>query len=462
MPKLRGTRKSPSRPDTSSERHSASWGLGSVLPSDDESVRAAPPRPAREPRQLTITAEETVGQGTSPGVPSRQGSPEVIIEAIPSKWRFDEADDVEGRFQPQSPAKQTTLQDTKPSLKGKHNCQDTTGFRSRFFPVHVPSPDLLLPSSPRTPDVNEQSPQEFREESSIVQAEFAASLSGDLHPVASYPLEMAAGDPHIANNQLSDDPVPLEGHTTDYRTMGDRIYPANSGLTMAHFIDEHLRTEADFDVPTDDCLDFCGDPLTPLDARRLQEPVETHDSWQDSSAPEMQWDSHYCNSFNDQNEDGSVWRDALDWEESARWDDNIGIEGGSYEGFLSYSQDHIQADCDESMNHGGSTFAGVDHEANWSTNMHAEEEEPPNEVQCEGSIGYEGQGSEEEDVMLEFSEGRTLLMGMGDGILAEKPSRKPGLDRLHPDPKPYRLQFGQSVNEIEVMVGKDLGNLWKR
>jgi hypothetical protein len=125
------------------------------------------------------------------------------------------------------------------------------------------------------------------------------------------------------------------------------------------------------------------------------------------------------------------------------------------------SQDHNQAAYDEGLYHDGSGFAGVDYEAYhqaWSANTLAEEE-PPNEVPYEDCIGYDGQGSEEEDVMLEFNEGRTLSMSMGEGILAEKP-RKPGTGGLHP--KPYRLHYGQSVDEIEIVVGKNLGNLWKR
>jgi len=371
---------------------------------------------------------------------------------VPSKWRFDDADDAGGSFQPQALAKQTTL-------------QDTTASRSRFFPARVPSQDLPLPSPPQVPDANEQSLQEFQEELSIVQAEFSASPSGDLHPEASYPeapnpLEMAADDPHIAHSPLSDGPIPLEEHTTNVRSMGDPILPANSGLTMAHFIDEHLGTEDDFDVPTMDCLDFCGDPLLSPNAQRLQEPVERQGG---GSALGLQLGRQYRGTFNGQDVDGSVWHDAWDWEDATRWNDNTGIEGGSYDDPLSYSQDHRQAACDQSMDHSGSVLAGVDQEAYcqaWPTNMLAQERGLPNEGQYEGSIGYEGQESEEEDAMLEFSEGRTLLMGMADGILAEKPSRRPELEKIHREP--YRLQFGQSVKEIEVMVGKDLGNLWKR
>ena len=369
---------------------------------------------------------------------------------VPSKWRFDDADGAEGSFQPQVPAKQTTL-------------QDTTASRSRFFPARVPSPDPPLPSPPQVPDANELSLQEFQEELSIVQAEFSANASGGLHPEAPYPLETAANDPHIAHYPLSDVIIPLEEHATNLRSMGDPILPANSGLTMAHFIDEHLGTEDDFDVPTIDCLDSCGDPLLSPNAQCLQELVGTYDLQEGGSAPGLHLGSQYRGTFNGQNVDGSVWHDAWDWEDATRWNDHTGIEGGSYDDPLSYSQDHRQAACDQSMDHGGSVLAGVDQEAYcqaWPTNMLAEEKGLPNKGQYEGSIGCEGQSSEEEDAMLEFSEGRTLLMGMGDGILAEKPSKRPEFEKLHREP--YRLQFGQSVKEIEVMVGKDFGNLWKR
>ncbi len=459
LPKNRRARKSPSRSDTDSERHSASWGLGSVLPSDDESVQVAPLRPSREPRQPTITVEEVIDPGTNSRVPPRQSLPEVVIRVVPSQWGFDEADGVVGRFQPQVPAKQTTLQDTKDPCKGDPHCQDTTAFRSPSSPVRVPSPDPLLPSPPRIPDANEQTLQVSREEQSILQTEFPASLAGDPHQEA-YPLETATGDPRIARDSLSNVRALLEEHMTNDSAMGDPLHPANSGLTVAHFIDEYLGTEDDFDIPIDDYLDFRVDPLTSLDA---QSPQETHDVRQVSSAPALQWDGQYCGQFNGQNVDGFAWCDTLDWEDATGWNDNTRIEGGPYAGPISHSQDYGKVACDDGLCHDGFTSAGVYHDVDCqmlSTNMLVDEQESPNEGQYEGPIGYEGQGSEEEDVMLEFSEGRTLLMGMGDGMLAEKPSKEPGFEKLHS--QPYRLQFGQSVNDIEVMVGKNLGNLWKQ
>ena len=460
MPKNHRARKSPYRSETSSERHSASWGLGSVLPSDDESVQAAPPQRSRESKQPTLTVGEVIDPETNSEAPSSQGLPDVVIKTAPSKWRFDEADNVEGRFQPQAPAKQTTLQDARDRLKGESHCLDTIAFRSRLSPVRVPTPDPLLPSSPRILDANKQTLAVPREEQSIFRTETPASFSGDPHQEASYPLETAAGDPYIAHDPLSNVHMPLEGHMANDSAMGGPIYPTNSGLTVAHFIDEYLGREDDFDVPTDDCLDFRGDPLTSLETQHSQ---EEHDLRQVSPAPALQWDSQYCSQFNGQNVDGPMWCDTLDWEDAMRWNDNTRIEGSPYEGSISYSRDHRQVACDESLHGDGFASAGVDHDVDrqvWSTNMLDEEEELPKEGQYEGSIGYDGQGFEKEDVMLEFSEGRTLLMGMGDGILAEKPSRKPGFEKLQP--QPYRLQFGQSVDEIEVMVGKNLGNLWKR
>jgi hypothetical protein len=41
--------------------------------------------------------------------------------------------------------------------------------------------------------------------------------------------------------------------------------------------------------------------------------------------------------------------------------------------------------------------------------------------------------------------------------MAMEPSRKLGTGKPHP--KPYCLQFGQTINEIEVMVGKNLACL---
>lgn len=460
LPKNRRARISPPRSDISSERHSVSWGLGSVLPSDDESVQVAPPRPSREPRQPTITVEEGIDPDTIPRTPQRQGPPEVVIKIAPSKWGFDEADDVEGRFQLHVPAKQRDLQDTKDPFKGESHYQNTTAFRSQFSPVRVPSPDPLLPSSPRIPDANEQALQVSPEEQSILRTEFLATLSGDPHQEVSYPLETAVDDPRIAHDSPPNVCMSFEEHMTNDSAMGGPIHPAHSGLTVVHFIDEYLGTEDDFDIPTDHCLDFHGDPLTSLDTKR---PQENHDLRQVRSAPALQWNSQYCDQFNGQNVDGFVWCDTLDWEGATRWNNNTRTEGSPYEGSIPCSQDHGKVACDNSLHHAGFTSAGVDHDVDcqvWSTNMLAAEQESPNEGQYEERVGYEGQGPEEDDVMLEFNEGRTLLMDMGDGILAEKPSKKPGSEKPHP--RPYRLQFGQSVDEIEVMVGKNLGNLWKR
>ena len=384
----------------------------------------------------------------------------MVIKIAPSKWRFDEADDVDGRFQLQVPAEQTNLQDTKDPFKDESQCQDTAAFRSQFFPVRVPSPDPPLPSSPRIPNANEQTFQVSLEEQSIPRTEFPATLAGDPYQEAMYPLETAVSDPRIAHDSPSNVRMSLEEHITNDSAMGGPIHPANSGLTVAHFIDEYLGTEDDFDVPIDHCLDLRGGPLTSLDAQR---PQEEQDLRQAGSASALQWDGQYFGQFNGQNVDGFEWCDTLDWEDATRWNENTGIEGRPYEDTISLYQDHGKAACDDNLHHGGFTSAGVDYDVDcqvWSTNMLGEEQESSTEGQYKEPIGYEGQAPEEDDVMLEFNEGRTLLMDMGDGILAEKPSRKPGFEKLHP--QPYRLQFGQSVDEIEVMVGRNLGNLWKR
>ena len=417
------------------------------------------------PRHSTVAVEAAVDQGTNPRAPSRQSSPVVVVMTVPSKWRSDETGDVEGKFQPHVPAKQMTLPDTGASLKDESHCQGTTAFRSRFFPVlRIPSPDPPLPPTPQIPDANEQSLQEFLEVPSNIHADFSERLSGGTHrQVSPYALEKVADDPQVAHSPLPDGYMSLGEHTMNAGAIDDPIYPPNSGLTVAHFIDEHLGTEGYFDAPTDDRLDSYGDPVSSLDAQCPRELVEKHGFQQDRSAPGLQWDSQYCGPFSDPNVGGSVWRGAVDWEDTMRWNDDTGVEGGSYEFSSSHSQHHRQTAIDETLHHDGFTPAGVDHEMNcqdWSTTMITEEKELQQEGQYEGSTGYEGQAPEEEDVMLEFSEGRTLLMGMGDGILAEEPSRKLGTRKLHP--KPYRVQFGQSVDEIEVMVGKNFGNLWKR
>jgi hypothetical protein len=433
--------------------------VGSVLPSDNESVRTAPLKPSPQPRRTTVTVEEVDHQGGDPAVPSRQSSPEAVVVTVPSKWRFDEAGDVEGRVELRSPAQHATLRNRRAPSKGESRSQDTTTFRSRFFPTHVPSPAIPTPSPRHIPKTNEQPLLESTAERPIIQAEFASSIPREPHQEALYSFKPATDDPpYITYSPLFEELNSFEEHVVHGGAMDDPIHQG-PGLTVAHFIEERLELDDYVDVPTDDLLGFYGNVDILLDTRNLEEPVENHDARQDSPGPVHQRDGEYCYPVDSRNVDGIVWEDATLWEDTTRWNDNIRIEGDSCGPFLSCSQNRSQAACQEQFSQNVSISAGVDqevyHQAR-SVGMPAGED-PPTEEIYEDLIDHDRQDCEEEDVMLEFTEGRTLLMGMGNGILAEEPTV---IRELRPEP--YRLQFGQSVDEIEVMVGKSIRNLWKR
>ena len=227
--------------------------------------------------------------------------------------------------------------------------------------------------------------------------------------------------------------------------MDSSIYQQNPGLTVVHFTDEHLGPEGYSDFSMDRCLSFQADEDGYIGCREL---MEKHNTRQECS--DVQWDDKYCDPFHEENLDGHVLRSAKDYSR---------IQDSAYERFLLRSQEHNQAAYEENSYHDGFDAGSLDPDADHqvlSPSTFANEE-PPDEAQY--STGHNGLCHEAGDIILEFSGGRTLLMGMGNGILAEEPRRKSTTGDLQP--RPYRLQDGQSVSEIEVMVGKNLGNLWK-
>jgi hypothetical protein len=276
--------------------------VGSVLPSDDGSVRTAPPQPSRGPRPPIITIEEVTNRGTGPAVSSRPASPEVVLNVVPSKWRFDETKNAEGVFQSRGPAEQTTLQDMQPSSKEtkyKPYDQDTTIFRSRFFPARIPSPDLPPPSPLRVPDMNE-SLQELPAEQPMIHTGFVVSPYDGPHRDASRPFEVAKDDPpYIAHGPLSDGCVSPEEHIIPDGATGGLIYEQNHGLTVAHFIDDQLGPEYSLNTHADDLLDTYGDEDPFLDARPFQELVEGRDLRQGICGPMLQRDDEYCDLIED-------------------------------------------------------------------------------------------------------------------------------------------------------------------
>jgi len=352
------------------------------------------------------------------------------------------------------------LQDKQVSLEGESDNQGAATFRSRFFSAQFPSPGPPLPSPLQICDGNEQYLQEPTEELHVVRTEFTTSLSGELDQEAPFHFEAAA--PYIAHSTLQDDYISPEEHMTYNWAMEGSVYQHNPGLTVAHFIDGRLGPGDFLDDSGNACLSFQVDEDVSRDSQSHREPAEKYDSRQDLSCPVQRWGHEYCDTFNDQNANCTMSRDATDLEHTMQWNDDSGIKDGPCESFFSGSQDYNREAYDDSSYHDRFTSVGVDGEA-YHQGLPADtlaDEEPLKGESCEAPFDYDGQFSEEQNVMLDFSEGRTLLMGMGDGILAEEPMREYSTGGVCP--RPYRLQFGQSVNEIEVMVGKNLGNPWKR
>ena len=433
--------------------------MRSILPSDDESVQAVPLQSLRESGRPAVIVEG-VDRGPSPAVPSERASPDIATKIAPTKWRFNELGDVEGQIEFQLCAERTPLQDTRALSKGEPDTQEPVAFRSRFFPACVSPPDPLPPSPLQTPDASEQPLQWIVGESPMVYTESAVALPGELDREASYDFEAVAAAPYVAHSPLQDNHASIEDHMM-HGFMDDSILQRNQGLTVAHFIDEQLGLEGHLDVPMDSRLSFQASENGHLGSRHRPELIEKYDPRHDDPDLTLPWDGEYCESFDVQNADGYVLRGATDWEDTTRQKDHSSIEDSSCETFLSRAQEHDQVAYEESSYRNRLATGCVDSDAYCqvlpaSTPAH---EESQNEVPYEDSTGFSGQSHEEDDIMLEFSEGRTLLMGMGDGILAEEPERKSSTSKLRP--RPYRLQFGQSVDEIEVMVGRNLGNLWR-
>ena len=418
-----------------------------MLPSEDESVQTAPLRHLEDPRRTATIAKEVVYLGPSSAVPSEQASPEVVVETVSI---LDEPSDVERGFDLQLPAEKPSLQDIRAPSKGDPDSQETTAFTSRFFPRCVPSPDPLPRSPLQISEGNDQPLQEILGVPYRVHTEFAAELSAR---DASDDFEAAAAAAqYMAYSPQRNTPAPIEGHMA-HGVMDSSIYQQNPGLTVVHFIDEHLGPEGYSDVSLDRCLSFEVDKDGYIGRREL---MEKHDSREECSDFVLQWDDEYCDPLHEENLDGHVLRSATDLTKRNGYSR---IQGNAYERFLLRSQEHNQAAYEENSYHDRFDTGSLDPDAYRQVLSPSTlaDEEPPDEAQY--STGHNSLCHEAEDIMLEFSEGRTLLMGMGNGILDEEPRRKSTTGDLHP--RPYRLQYGQSVNEIEVMVGKNLGNLWK-
>ena len=427
-----------------------------MLPSGDESVQTTPLPSSEDPRRSAATVEEVVYQGSSAAVPPEQASTKVVMKIVPSQWGFDKLNNVERGIDLQlhakkCGAKKPSLQDTRAHSKGESDTQETPAFTSRFFPSGIQSPDPLPPLPLQTSDANEQPLQEIVGEPSMVQTEFAAALSDR---DASDDFEVLVARPYVTYNPQQNPHASIEEHMS-HGSMDGLVYQQNPGLTVTHFIDEHLVPEYS-DVSMDRCLSFQADEDGYIGCREL---MEKRNLRQECSDFVLQWDDEYCDPFHEEKLDGHVLRDATNL---TKRNDYSRIQDSSFECFLSRSQEHNQALHDDNSYRDGFDTGPFDPDSSrqvLSASTPADEE-PPDEAPGEDSTGLSGQCSEEEDVMLEFSEGRTLLMGMGNGILAEEPRMKSTAGDLYP--RPYRLQYGQSVNEIEVMVGKNLGNLWKR
>ena len=422
-----------------------------MLRSGHESVQTTPQRPSEDPRRSAATVEEVAYQGSSAAVPLEQASPKMVMKIVSSQWRFNKPSDVERGFDLQLPTERPSLQGMRAHSKGEPDTQETTAFTSRFYPSCIPSPDPLPPLPLQISDANEQPLRETVGEPSMMQTEFAAALSDR---GASDDFEPVAAGPYIAYSPQQNPHASIAGHMA-HGSMDSLVYQQNPELTVMHFIDEHLGPEYS-DVSMGHCLSFQANEDGYIGRREL---MEKHDSRQECSDFVLQWDDRYCDPFHEKNLDDHVLQDATNLTQRNEYSR---IQDSSFERFLLRSQEHNQAAYDNNSYRGGFDTGPLDPDAYRQvlSDSTLADEDPPDEAPYEDSMGHSDQFSEEENVMLEFSEGRTLLMGMENGILAEEPRRKSTTGDLYP--RPYCLQYGQSVNEIEVLVGKNLGNLWKR